>query len=220
MNAMIAVWIRLAAAGVLIAAAVMMSGRPAGAAPQPAAPMEAGSRATEREVIPGAYLMSADEREQYRARMQRARDPQEKARIRAEHYRTMDERARNVGLALRDAPPAPAKGEARRGAGLHDVCFSCHGPERYVAAKRRAASYLVDALAAAGGIEEVSFEPGAKRAPTALPANYPKMGRSQVKDVAGLKKAVLRWNDYFNPKLSEQELEDLVAYLNAAYYKF
>jgi hypothetical protein len=31
---------------------------------------------------------------------------------------------------------------------------------------------------------------------------------------------VTRRNDYLNPKMSPQEIEDVVAYLNATYYKF
>jgi hypothetical protein len=46
------------------------------------------------------------------------------------------------------------------------------------------------------------------------------MAKSQLRNVAGLKRAVTRWNDFFNPRLSESEIDDLVAYLNAAYYKF
>jgi hypothetical protein len=31
---------------------------------------------------------------------------------------------------------------------------------------------------------------------------------------------VNRRNDYLNPKMTPQEVEDVVAYLNATYYKF
>jgi mono/diheme cytochrome c family protein len=201
-------------------AAIVFAAMPAGAAQQSASSQDGSTqRSAERELIPGAYLMTPEEREQYRMRIDRASDPQEKARIRAEHFRAMDERARNVGLALRDTTP-PVKGDVSRGGALHKVCFSCHGPERYTAAKARATSFLTEAVLAASGIEPVAVTDAANRAPSTLPADYPKMARAQVRDLAGLRRAILRWNDYFNPKLSEQELEDLVAYLNAAYYKF
>jgi mono/diheme cytochrome c family protein len=204
----------------LATAAIVIAAVPVNAAQRSASPPEpSAQRSSERELIPGAYLMTPEEREQYRSRIERAPDVQEKARIRAEHFKAMDERARSLGLALRDAPPA-SKGDVSRGGALHKVCFSCHGPERYAAAKARATSFFTDALIAASGVEPSIIADAGTRAPATLPQDYPKMGRAQVRDLAGLRRAILRWNDYFNPKLSEQELEDLVAYLNAAYYKF
>jgi mono/diheme cytochrome c family protein len=44
--------------------------------------------------------------------------------------------------------------------------------------------------------------------------------RAKVKTLAGLKKETERWNDRMNPKFTKQEIEDLVAYLNANFYKF
>jgi mono/diheme cytochrome c family protein len=204
----------------VVGAAIFIAAGPAGAAQQSAsAPEPSAQRSSERELIPGAHLMTGEEREQYRLRIERAADAQEKARVRAEHIKAMDERARNLGLALRDTT-APPKGDVSRGGALHKVCFSCHGPERYTAAKARATSFFTDALIVASGVEPLVIADAASRAPATLPQDYPKMGRAQVRDLAGLRRAILRWNDYFNPKLSEQELEDLVAYLNAAYYKF
>ena len=171
------------------------------------------------ELIPGAYLMTPAERDQYRQRMQAAKSAEEKARIRAKHVQAMEQRARSVGLALSKEPVA-ARGDSVRGSKLHNVCFSCHGPERYTQAKERASSFLASAVVTASGIEDVPAAQAAARRPDTLPAGYPRMGRSQVKNLAGLKRAVERWNDYFNPKLTENELDDLVAYLNAAYYKF
>ena len=43
--------------------------------------------------------------------------------------------------------------------------------------------------------------------------------RAKVKTLAALKKETERWNDRMNPKFSRQEIEDLVAYLNASFYK-
>jgi mono/diheme cytochrome c family protein len=43
--------------------------------------------------------------------------------------------------------------------------------------------------------------------------------RAKVKSLAALKKETERWNDRMNPKFSRQEVEDLVAYLNATFYK-
>jgi mono/diheme cytochrome c family protein len=204
----------------LAAAAMLAAAMPLSAAQHPAPASDtAVQRSIERELIPGAHLMTREERESYRARIDRAADPREKARIRAEHVKVMDERARGLGLALRE-PVTPPTGDVARGGALHKVCFSCHGPERYTAAKARASSFFTDALIVASGVEPVVMTDAASRGPATLPPDYPKMGRAQVRDLAGLRRAILRWNDYFNPKLSEQELEDLVAYLNAAYYKF
>ena len=44
--------------------------------------------------------------------------------------------------------------------------------------------------------------------------------RARVKTLAALKKETERWNDRMNPKFTKQEIEDLVAYLNASFYKF
>lgn len=44
--------------------------------------------------------------------------------------------------------------------------------------------------------------------------------RAKVKKVSALKKEVEKWNDRMNPKFTKQEIEDLVAYLNANFYKF
>jgi mono/diheme cytochrome c family protein len=214
MNALIALSISLAAAAMVVPL-------PASAAQQSAsAAVATAPRTAERELIPGAHLMTSAEREHYRARMQGATHPDEKARIRSEQVKAMDARARGFGLSLRDSVPAPVKGDVSRGAALHNVCFSCHGPERYTAAKARSENFLADALIIAGGVETPTLVDAATRAPASLPSGYPQMARSKIRDVAGLKRAVLRWNDYFNPKLTDQELEDLVAYLNASYYKF
>ena len=38
--------------------------------------------------------------------------------------------------------------------------------------------------------------------------------------LAALRDGVNRRNDYLNPKMSPQEIEDVVAYLNETYYRF
>ena len=44
--------------------------------------------------------------------------------------------------------------------------------------------------------------------------------RAKVKTLAALKKETEKWNDRMNPKFTKKEIEDLVAYLNATFYKF
>jgi mono/diheme cytochrome c family protein len=73
--------------------------------------------------------------------------------------------------------PAP-KGDAERGAKLHEVCLDCHGSGPYTRQDRKIASH--DAL----------------------------------------RREVGRWGDYYNPALSEQDVDDLVAYLERDFYKF
>jgi hypothetical protein len=43
---------------------------------------------------------------------------------------------------------------------------------------------------------------------------------AKVKTLAALRKETEKWNDRMNPKFTKQEIEDLVAYLNASFYKF
>jgi mono/diheme cytochrome c family protein len=42
----------------------------------------------------------------------------------------------------------------------------------------------------------------------------------KVKSKDGLRKELLRWGDYYNPALTEQDIDDLYAYLNKDFYKF
>ena len=42
----------------------------------------------------------------------------------------------------------------------------------------------------------------------------------KVKSLDALRKDVVRWGDYYNPALSAQDVDDLVAYLNREFYKF
>jgi mono/diheme cytochrome c family protein len=43
--------------------------------------------------------------------------------------------------------------------------------------------------------------------------------RAKVRTLSALKQETERWNDRMNPKFTRQEIEDLVAYLNASFYK-
>ena len=43
---------------------------------------------------------------------------------------------------------------------------------------------------------------------------------AKVKNIATLRKEVVRWNDRMNPKFTKKEIDDVVAYLNAAFYRF
>lgn len=42
----------------------------------------------------------------------------------------------------------------------------------------------------------------------------------KVKSLGDLRKETLRWGDYYNPALSAQDVDDVVAYLNRDFYKF
>jgi mono/diheme cytochrome c family protein len=44
--------------------------------------------------------------------------------------------------------------------------------------------------------------------------------RAKVKSLSALKKETEKWNDRMNPKFTRQEIEDIVAWLNATFYKF
>lgn len=44
--------------------------------------------------------------------------------------------------------------------------------------------------------------------------------KARVKTLSELQKDVERWNDHMNPKFTKQEVADIVAWLNANFYKF
>lgn len=44
--------------------------------------------------------------------------------------------------------------------------------------------------------------------------------RAKVKSLSQLRRETAKWGDYYNPKLTKQEVEHLVAYLNRDFYKF
>jgi len=149
----------------------------------------------EREVIPGGEQMTSAERDAYRRRMEAAATPEEKARIRAEYAKGAP------------APASPLVGDPARGASLHRVCFSCHGVENYVAPVTYAAASFIDSVLRASGLSD-------------LPPAEPTRFKGKIESVSALRNKVIRRNEYLNPKMTPQEIEDVVAYLNATYYRF
>jgi hypothetical protein len=149
-----------------------------------------------REVIPGADRMSGAEREAYRRRMQAAATPEEKAKIRAEYAKTTTPEV-----------PKPLVGDPQRGSNLHRACFSCHGVERYTQPVTAVMASFTDSLLRASGLSD-------------LPPAEPTRFKGRIQSLVALRDAVVRRNDFFNPKMTPQEIEDVVAYLNASYYKF
>ena len=98
-------------------------------------------------------------------------------------------------------------GDAARGAQLHRDCFGCHGVERYTARVTRASAGFIDSLLRASGLSD-------------LPPAEPKRFKGSITSLGALRDAVLRRNDFLSPKMTPQEVEDVVAYLNATYYRF
>lgn len=152
----------------------------------------------EREVIPGADNMTSAERDAYRRRMAAAATPEEKAKIRAEY----------AGAKAVPAPGTALVGDPVRGATLHRGCFGCHGIEQYVSPLTYAAATFIDSVLRASGLSDLP------------PAAEPTRFKGKAKSLAALREGVARRNDYLNPKMTAQEMEDVVAYLNATYYKF
>lgn len=155
------------------------------------------ARADEREVIPGADNMTGAERDAYRRRMAAATSAEEKARIRAEY-------------AVSRSAPAPATalvGDPARGAQLQRGCFGCHGMERWMSPVTYAAAGFIDSVLRASGLSD-------------LPPAEPSRFKGRIASLSALRDGVARRNDYLSPKMTPQEVEDVVAYLNATYYKF
>ena len=98
-------------------------------------------------------------------------------------------------------------GDPGRGAKLHQGCFGCHGIERYTAPVTRATAGFVDSLLRASGLSDI-------------PPAEPKRFKGSISSLEALRDAVLRRNDFLSPKMTPQEVEDVVAYLNATYYRF
>ena len=98
-------------------------------------------------------------------------------------------------------------GDPQRGAQLHQGCFGCHGIERYTAPVTRATAGFVDSLLRASGLSD-------------LPPADPKRFKGRITSLDALRDAVLRRNDFLSPKMTPQEVADVVAYLNATYYRF
>lgn len=176
----------------------------AGAAVMIAAASDAAHSATNlatqaswQEPIPGADRMTGAERDAYRRRMEAAATPEEKTRICAEYVNATD----------KGVPTPRLVGDPVRGAAVHSACFSCHGIERYVAPVTYAAASFLDSVLRASGLSD-------------LPPAEPTRFKGRIKSLAALRDAVSRRNDHLNPKMTPQEFEDVIAYLNATYYKF
>lgn len=80
---------------------------------QSAAPQAASAAVVQRELIYCADLMTHEEREAYRARMQAARTAEDKAALRGAHRLDMQQRARAAG---REGQCEPAGPQFRGGA--------------------------------------------------------------------------------------------------------
>jgi len=179
---------------ILLAGAAVMIAAASDVAHSAALP---AAQMTEREVIPGADRMTGAERDAYRRRMEAAATPEEKAAIRAEYAQAAEKSAATPQLV----------GDPVRGAKVHSACFSCHGIERYVAPVTYAAASFFDSVLRASGLSD-------------LPPAEPTRFKGRIKSLPALRDAVSRRNDYLNPKMTPQEFEDVIAYLNATYYKF
>jgi mono/diheme cytochrome c family protein len=127
--------------------------------------------------------------------MEAATTPEEKAKVRAEYAGTADK------------PATALVGDPARGATLHRGCFGCHGVERYTAPVTHATAGFIDSVLRASGLSD-------------LPPAEPTRFKGRIKSIEALRDAVNRRNDLLNPKMTPQEIEDVVAYLNATYYKF
>ena len=165
------------------------------------------AKAPERELIPGAERMTSAERDTYRRRMAEAATPEEKARIRAEYVKAADAKAADTKAADTPAPAPKLVGDPARGAKLHQGCFGCHGIERYVAPVTYVLATFTDSVLRASGLSD-------------LPPVEPKRFKGKAASLTALREGVIRRNEFLNPKMTPQEIEDVVAYLNATYYKF
>jgi len=62
-------------------------------------------QAQKQEHVYGSQMMTEQERNEYRARMQAAKTNEEREQIRMEHHELMKKRAKEQGLSMPDAPP-------------------------------------------------------------------------------------------------------------------
>ena len=188
-------WKKAIAASTLFAGAVVAV--LTATVPTPVRAVENPPAPAQREVIPGADKMTSAERETYRRRIEAASTPEEKAKIRSEYAKTSNG----------PAPERALVGDPVRGAAVISGCFSCHGMERFVAPATNLAASFIDSVLRASGLSDL---------PPAPPARF----KGRITSMAALRDAVARRNDYLNPKMTPQEFEDVIAYLNAEYYKF
>ena len=188
-------WRTAAEISILLGAAVATA--MTAAAPGPVLAVEKAAVVVPREAIPGADKMTSAEREIYRRRIEAAATPEDKAKIRSEYTKAASE----------PAPERALVGDPVRGGAVISGCFSCHGMERFVAPVTNMAATFIDSVLRASGLSDL---------PPAPPGRF----KGRITSLAQLRDAVARRNDYLNPKMTPQEFEDVIAYLNAEYYKF
>ena len=73
-------------------------------------------QAQKQEHVYGSQMMTEQERNEYRARMQAAKTNEEREQIRMEHHELMKKRAKEQGLSMPDSPP-PRRGGMGGGMG-------------------------------------------------------------------------------------------------------
>lgn len=75
------------------------------------------TRQQDRDQVYGSQLMTAHERNEYRAKMRSMKTREEREAFRLEHHKQMQERARAQGVTLPDMPPAAGAGMGPGGMG-------------------------------------------------------------------------------------------------------
>ena len=73
-------------------------------------------QAQKQEHVYGSQMMTEQERNEYRVRMQAAKTNEEREQIRMEHHELMQKRAKERGLSMPDSPP-PRRGGMGGGMG-------------------------------------------------------------------------------------------------------
>lgn len=73
-------------------------------------------QAQKQEHVYGSQMMTEQERNEYRARIQAAETNEEREKIRMEHHEMMKKRAKEQGLSMPDSPP-PRRGGMGSGMG-------------------------------------------------------------------------------------------------------
>lgn len=96
---------------IIVAAALGVSSLLAGVA-MAAEPVkdQTQARQTLREPVYGSQLMTAEERRDYRQKMQSMKTQEEREAFRADHHKLMQDRATEKGMALPDMPTAKGMG--------------------------------------------------------------------------------------------------------------
>jgi len=84
------------------------------------------TRTMDKEMIYGSQLMTEQERNEYRTRIQAAKTEQEREMIRAEHHDQMQARAKEKGVMLPEEPMMQGKGKGD-GMGMGTGMGSGHG---------------------------------------------------------------------------------------------